>query len=203
MSYFKNNVHPNAARLLPAAVARLRLFAPRYHADIIPLHGKRLLPSDMCPDHVIKVTEELEVFELLTSEICAKILAQVDNTTGITGSNQNHSVTHTDDSGEWSFSVYAKVLSNKKWLSLDSLGFSLFKDGQVFLPVGAGMLSRIVTSLEDDLRNRGVLVVSVENIITEAGACAAKKAGFRLWTNSVRQWGKWGDYVIQYQLPAE
>ena len=195
MSYFElNNVHPNAARLLPAAVAQLRLFAPRYHADIIPLHGKRLL-SDVCPDHV-KVTEELEVFELLTSEICAKILAQVDNTAGLTGSRENHCVTRADNNAEWSLSLYVKVLSEKKWLSFDSLGFSLFKDGQVFLPVGAGMLSRIVTSLEDDLRNRGVLVVSVENIITEAGACAAKKAGFRLWANSDRQWG---DYIIQYQ----
>lgn len=195
MSYFElNNVHPNAARLLPAAVARIRLFAPRYHADIIPLHGKRLL-SDVCPDHV-KVTEELEVFELLTSEICAKILAQVDNTAGPTGSRENHCVTRADNNAEWSLSLYVKVLSEKKWLSFDSLGFSLFKDGQVFLPVGAGMLSRIVTSLEDDLRNRGVLVVSVENIITEAGACAAKKAGFRLWANSVRQWG---DYIIHYQ----
>ena len=195
MSYFElNNVHPNAARLLPAAVAQLRLFAPRYHADIIPLHGKRLL-SDVCPDHV-KVTEELEVFELLTSEICAKILAQVDNTAGLTGSRENHCVTRADNNAEWSLSLYVKVLSEKKWLSFDSLGFSLFKDGQVFLPVGAGMLSRIVTSLEDDLRNRGVLVVSAENIITEAGACAAKKAGFRLWANSVRQWG---DYIIQYQ----
>ena len=195
MSYFElNNVHPNAARLLPAAVAQLRLFAPRYHADIIPLHGKRLL-SDVCPDHIM-VTEELEVFELLTSEICTKILAQVDNTTGITGSNQNHRVTFADAGAEWGLSLYAKVLSEKKWLSFDSLGFSLFKDGQVFLPVGAGMLSRIVTSLEDDLRNRGVLVVSVENIITEAGACAAKKAGFRLWANSYSQWG---DYIIQYQ----
>ena len=195
MSYFELNVHPNAARLLPAAVAQLRLFAPRYHADIIPLHGKRLL-SDVCPDHVIKVTEELEVFELLTSEICAKILAQVDNTAGLTGSRENHCVTRADNNAEWSLSLYVKVLSEKKWLSFDSLGFSLFKDGQVFLPVGAGMLSRIVTSLEDDLRNRGVLVVSAENIITEAGACAAKKAGFRLWANSVRQWG---DYIIQYQ----
>ena len=196
MSYFElNNVHPNAARLLPAAVAQLRLFAPRYHADIIPLHGKRLL-SDVCPDHVIKVTEELEVFELLTSEICAKILAQVDNTAGPTGSRENHCVTRADNNAEWSLSLYVKVLSEKKWLSFDSLGFSLFKDGQVFLPVGAGMLSRIVTSLEDDLRNRGVLVVSAENIITEAGACAAKKAGFRLWANSDRQWG---DYIIQYQ----
>ena len=196
MSYFElNNVHPNAARLLPAAVAQLRLFAPRYHADIIPLHGKRLL-SDVCPDHVIKVTEELEVFELLTSEICAKILSQVDNTAGPTGSRENHCVTRADNNAEWSLSLYVKVLSEKKWLSFDSLGFSLFKDGQVFLPVGAGMLSRIVTSLEDDLRNRGVLVVSAENIITEAGACAAKKAGFRLWANSVRQWG---DYIIQYQ----
>jgi hypothetical protein len=195
MSYFDlNNVHPNAARLLPAAVAQLRLFAPRYHADIIPLHGKRLL-SDVCPDHV-KVTEELEVFELLTSEICAKILAQVDNTAGLTGSRENHCVTRADNNAEWSLSLYVKVLSEKKWLSFDSLGFSLFKDGQVFLPVGAGMLSRIVTSLEDDLRNRGVLVVSAENIITEAGACAAKKAGFRLWANSDRQWG---DYIIQYQ----
>jgi hypothetical protein len=195
MSYFDlNNVHPNAARLLPAAVAQLRLFAPRYHADIIPLHGKRLL-SDVCPDHV-KVTEELEVFELLTSEICAKILAQVDNTAGLTGSRENHCVTRADNNAEWSLSLYVKVLSEKKWLSFDSLGFSLFKDGQVFLPVGAGMLSRIVTSLEDDLRNRGVLVVSAENIITEAGACAAKKAGFRLWYNSARQWG---DYIIQYQ----
>ena len=194
MSYFELNVHPNAARLLPAAVAQLRLFAPRYHADIIPLHGKRLL-SDVCPDHV-KVTEELEVFELLTSEICAKILAQVDNTAGLTGSRENHCVTRADNNAEWSLSLYVKVLSEKKWLSFDSLGFSLFKDGQVFLPVGAGMLSRIVTSLEDDLRNRGVLVVSAENIITEAGACAAKKAGFRLWANSVRQWG---DYIIQYQ----
>ena len=195
MSYFElNNVHPNAARLLPAAVAQLRLFAPRYHADIIPLHGKRLL-SDVCPDHIM-VTEELEVFELLTSEICTKILAQVDNTTGITGSNQNHRVTFADAGAEWGLSLYAKVLSEKKWLSFDSLGFSLFKDGQVFLPVGAGMLSRIVTSLEDDLRNRGVLVVSVENIITDAGACAAKKAGFRLWANSYSQWG---DYIIQYQ----
>ena len=195
MSYFElNNVHPNAARLLPAAVARIRLFAPRYHADIIPLHGKRLL-SDVCPDHV-KVTEELEVFELLTSEICAKILAQVDNTAGPTGSRENHCVTRADNNAEWSLSLYVKVLSEKKWLSFDSLGFSLFKDGQVFLPVGAGMLSRIVTSLEDELRNRGVLVVSVENIITEAGACAAKKAGFRLWANSVRQWG---DYIIHYQ----
>ena len=197
MSYFElNNVHPNAARLLPAAVAQLRLFAPRYHADIIPLHGKRLLPADVCPDHVIKVTEELGVFELLTSEICAKILSQVDNTAGPTGSRENHYVTRADNNAEWSLSLYVKVLSEKKWLSFDSLGFSLFKDGQVFLPVGAGMLSRIVTSLEDDLRNRGVLVVSVENIITEAGACAAKKAGFRLWANSVRQWG---DYIIQYQ----
>ena len=196
MSYFElNNVHPNAARLLPAAVAQLRLFAPRYHADIIPLHGKRLL-SDVCPDHVIKVTEELEVFELLTSEICAKILAQVDNTAGPTGSRENHCVTRADNNAEWSLSLYVKVLSEKKWLSFDSLGFSLFKDGQVFLPVGAGMLSRIVTSLEDDLRNRGVLVVSAENIITEAGACAAKKAGFRLWANCDRQWG---DYIIQYQ----
>ena len=195
MSYFELNVHPNAARLLPAAVAQLRLFAPRYHADIIPLHGKRLL-SDVCPDHVIKVTEELEVFELLTSEICAKILAQVDNTAGLTGSRENHYVTRADNNAEWSLSLYVKVLSEKKWLSFDSLGFSLFKDGQVFLPVGAGMLSRIVTSLEDDLRNRGVLVVSAENIITEAGACAAKKAGFRLWANSDRQWG---DYIIQYQ----
>lgn len=195
MSYFELNVHPNAARLLPAAVAQLRLFAPRYHADIIPLHGKRLL-SDVCPDHVIKVTEELEVFEILTSEICAKILAQVDNTAGLTGSRENHCVTRADNNAEWSLSLYVKVLSEKKWLSFDSLGFSLFKDGQVFLPVGAGMLSRIVTSLEDDLRNRGVLVVSAENIITEAGACAAKKAGFRLWANSVRQWG---DYIIQYQ----
>ena len=195
MSYFEpNNVHPNAARLLPAAVARIRLFAPRYHADIIPLHGKRLL-SDVCPDHV-KVTEELEVYEILTSEICAKILAQVDNTAGPTGSRENHCVTRADNNAEWSLSLYVKVLSEKKWLSFDSLGFSLFKDGQVFLPVGAGMLSRIVTSLEDDLRNRGVLVVSVENIITEAGACAAKKAGFRLWANSVRQWG---DYIIHYQ----
>lgn len=194
MSYFELNVHPNAARLLPAAVARIRLFAPRYHADIIPLHGKRLL-SDVCPDHV-KVTEELEVFEILTSEICAKILAQVDNTAGLTGSRENHCVTRADNNAEWSLSLYVKVLSEKKWLSFDSLGFSLFKDGQVFLPVGAGMLSRIVTSLEDDLRNRGVLVVSAENIITEAGACAAKKAGFRLWANSVRQWG---DYIIQYQ----
>ena len=194
MSYFELNVHPNAARLLPAAVAQLRLFAPRYHADIIPLHGKRLL-SDVCPDHV-KVTEELEVFEILTSEICAKILAQVDNTAGLTGSRENHCVTRADNNAEWSLSLYVKVLSEKKWLSFDSLGFSLFKDGQVFLPVGAGMLSRIVTSLEDDLRNRGVLVVSAENIITEAGACAAKKAGFRLWANSVRQWG---DYIIQYQ----
>jgi hypothetical protein len=195
MSYFDlNNVHPNAARLLPAAVAQLRLFAPRYHADIIPLHGKRLL-SDVCPDHV-KVTEELEVFELLTSEICAKILAQVDNTAGLTGSRENHCVTRADNNAEWSLSLYVKVLSEKKWLSFDSLGFSLFKDGQVFLPVGAGMLSRIVTSLEDDLRNRGVLVVSAENIITEAGACAAEKAGFRLWDNSARQWG---DYIIQYQ----
>ena len=195
MSYFELNVYPNAARLLPAAVAQLRLFAPRYHADTIPLHGTRLLPSDVCPDHIM-VTEELEVFELLTSEICAKILSQVDNTTGITGSNQNHSVRHTDDSGEWALSLYAKVLSEKKWLSLDSLGFSIVQDENVLLPVGAGMLSRIVTSLEDDLRNRGVLVVSVENIITEAGACAAKKAGFRLWANSDRQWG---DYIIQYQ----
>ena len=195
MSYFElNNVHPNAARLLPAAVARIRLFAPRYHADTIPLHGKRLL-SDVCPDHV-KVTEELEVFELLTSEICAKILAQVDNTAGLTGSRENHCVTRADNNAEWSLSLYVKVLSEKKWLSFDSLGFSLFKDGQVFLPVGAGMLSRIVTSLEDDLRNRGVLVVSAENIITEAGACAAKKAGFRLWANSVCQWG---DYIIHYQ----
>ena len=195
MSYFElNNVHPNAARLLPAAVARIRLFAPRYHADIIPLHGKRLL-SDVCPDHV-KVTEELEVYEILTSEICAKILAQVDNTAGLTGSRENHCVTRADNNAEWSLSLYVKVLSEKKWLSFDSLGFSLFKDGQVFLPVGAGMLSRIVTSLEDDLRNRGVLVVSAENIITEAGACAAKKAGFRLWANSVRQWG---DYIIHYQ----
>ena len=195
MSYFElNNVQPNAARLLPAAVARIRLFAPRYHADIIPLHGKRLL-SDVCPDHV-KVTEELEVFELLTSEICAKILAQVDNTAGPTGSRENHCVTRADNNAEWSLSLYVKVLSEKKWLSFDSLGFSLFKDGQVFLPVGAGMLSRIVTSLEDDLRNRGVLVVSAENIITEAGACAAKIAGFRLWANSVRQWG---DYIIHYQ----
>ena len=195
MSYFElNNVHPNAARLLPAAVARIRLFAPRYHADIIPLHGKRLL-SDVCPDHV-KVTEELEVYEILTSEICAKILAQVDNTAGPTGSRENHCVTRADNNAEWSLSLYVKVLSEKKWLSFDSLGFSLFKDGQVFLPVGAGMLSRIVTSLEDELRNRGVLVVSVENIITEAGACAAKKAGFRLWANSVRQWG---DYIIHYQ----
>ena len=195
MSYFElNNVHPNAARLLPAAVARIRLFAPRYHADIIPLHGKRLL-SDVCPDHV-KVTEELEVYEILTSEICAKILAQVDNTAGPTGSRENHCVTRADNNAEWSLSLYVKVLSEKKWLSFDSLGFSLFKDGQVFLPVGAGMLSRIVTSLEDDLRNRGVLVVSVENIITEAGACAAKKAGFRLWANSVRQLG---DYIIHYQ----
>ena len=195
MSYFElNNVHPNAARLLPAAVARIRLFAPRYHADIIPLHGKRLL-SDVCPDHV-KVTEELEVYEILTSEICAKILAQVDNTAGPTGSRENHCVTRADNNAEWSLSLYVKVLSEKKWLSFDSLGFSLFKDGQVFLPVGAGMLSRIVTSLEDDLRNRGVLVVSAENIITEAGACAAKKAGFRLWANSVRQWG---DYIIHYQ----
>jgi hypothetical protein len=199
MSYFDlNNVHPNAARLLPAAVAQLRLFAPRYHADIIPLHGKRLL-SDVCPDHV-KVTEELEVFELLTSEICAKILAQVDNTAGLTGSRENHCVTRADNNAEWSLSLYVKVLSEKKWLSFDSLGFSLFKDGQVFLPVGAGMLSRIVTSLEDDLRNRGVLVVSAENIITEAGACAAKKAGFRLWANSDRQWG---DYIIQYQGPTK
>lgn len=195
MSYFElNNVHPNAARLLPAAVARIRLFAPRYHEDIIPLHGKRLL-SDVCPDHV-KVTEELEVYEILTSEICAKILAQVDNTAGPTGSRENHCVTRADNNAEWSLSLYVKVLSEKKWLSFDSLGFSLFKDGQVFLPVGAGMLSRIVTSLEDDLRNRGVLVVSAENIITEAGACAAKKAGFRLWANSVRQWG---DYIIHYQ----
>ena len=194
MSYFELNVHPNAARLLPAAVAQLRLFAPRYHADIIPLHGKRLL-SDVCPDHIM-VTEELEVFELLTSEICAKILAQVDNTAGLTGSRENHCVTRADNNAEWSLSLYVKVLSEKKWLSFDSLGFSLFKDGQVFLPVGAGMLSRIVTSLEDDLRNRGVLVVSVENIITEAGACAAKKAGFRLWANSDRQWG---DYIIHYQ----
>ena len=201
MSYFElNNVHPNAARLLPAAVAQLRLFAPRYNADIIPLHGERLLgerllPADVCPDHVM-VTEELGVFELLTSEICAKILAQVDNTAGPTGSRENHCVTRADNNAEWSLSLYVKVLSEKKWLSFDSLGFSLFKDGQVFLPVGAGMLSRIVTSLEDDLRNRGVLVVSVENIITEAGACAAKKAGFRLWFNSARQWG---DYIIQYQ----
>lgn len=198
MSYFENNVYPNAARLLPAAVAQLRLFAPRYHADIIPLHGKRLLPSDLCPDHIM-VTEELEVFEILTSEICAKILAQVDNTAGLFGSRENHCVTRADNNAEWSLSLYVKVLSEKKWLSFDSLGFSLFKDGQVFLPVGAGMLSRIVTSLEDDLRNRGVLVVSVENIITEAGACAAKKAGFRLWANSDRQWGQWGDYIIQYQ----
>ena len=199
MSYFElNNVHPNAARLLPAAVAQLRLFAPRYHADIIPLHGKRLL-SDVCPDHV-KVTEELEVFELLTSEICAKILAQVDNTAGLTGSRENHCVTRADNNAEWSLSLYVKVLSEKKWLSFDSLSFSLFKDGQVFLPVGAGMLSRIVTSLEDDLRNRGVLVVSAENIITEAGACAAKKAGFRLWAKSVRQWG---DYIIPNDQPNE
>ena len=198
MSYFElNNVHPNAARLLPAAVAQLRLFAPRYHADIIPLHGKRLLPADVCPDHVM-VTEELGVFELLTSEICAKILSQVDSTAGLTGSRAIHSAKIFDNRNgtEWEISSYVRVLSKKKWLSFDSLGFSLFKDGQVFLPVGAGMLSRIVTSLEDDLRNRGVLVVSVENIITEAGACAAKKAGFRLWANSVRQWG---DYIIQYQ----
>ena len=196
MSYFElNNVHPNAARLLPAAVARIRLFAPRYHADIIPLHGTRLLPADVCPDHIM-VTEELGVFEILTSEICTKILAQVDNTAGPTGSRENHCVTRTDNNAEWSLSLYVKVLSEKKWLSFDSLGFSLFKDGQVFLPVGAGMLSRIVTSLEDDLRNRGVLVVSTENIITEAGACAAKKAGFRLWANSYSQWG---DYIIQYQ----
>ena len=195
MSYFENNVYPNAARLLPAAVAQLRLFAPRYHADTIPLHGTRLLPADVCPDHIM-VTEELEVFELLTSEICAKILEQVDNTAGLTGSRENHCVTREDNNAEWSLSLYVKVLSEKKWLSFDSLGFSIFKDGQVFLPVGAGMLSRIVTSLEDDLRNRGVLVVSVENIITEAGACAAEKAGFRLWANSDRQWG---DYIIQYQ----
>jgi hypothetical protein len=142
------------------------------------------------------VTEELEVFEILTSEICTKILSQVDNTAGLTGSRENHCVTRADNNAEWSLSLYVKVLSEKKWLSFDSLGFSLFKDGQVFLPVGAGMLSRIVTSLEDDLRNRGVLVVSTENIITEAGACAAKKAGFRLWANSDRQWG---DYIIQYQ----
>ena len=196
MSYFEpNNVHPNAARLLPAAVAQLRLFAPRYHADIIPLHGKRLL-SDVCPDHIM-VTEELEVFEILTSEICAKILSQVDSTAGLMGSRENHSVTHTDDSGEWKLSLYAKVLSEKKWLSLDSISLILFKDGNVLLPVGACMLSRIMASLENDLRDRGVLVVSVENIITEAGACAAKKAGFRLWANSVRQ--QWGDYIIQYQ----
>ena len=194
MSYFYfTQVHPNAALLLPAAVARLRMFAPRYHAEITPLAGKRLLPSDMCPDHV-KVTEELVVFERLTSEICARILSQVDNTTGITGSNQNHSVTHTDDSGEWGLSLYAKVLSEKKWLSLDSISLSLFKDGNVLLPVGACMLSRIMASLENGLRDRGVLVVSVENIITEAGACAAKKAGFRLWANSDRHWG---DYIIQ------
>lgn len=194
MSYFDlTQVHPNAERFLPAAVARLRMFAPRYHAEITPLAGKRLLPSDMCPDHV-KVTEELVVFERLTSEICAEILSQVDNTTGITGSNQNHSVRHTDDSGEWGLSLYAKVLSEKKWLSLDSLGFSLVQDGNVLLPVGACMLSRIMASLENGLRDRGVLVVSVENIITEAGACAAKKAGFRLWANSDRHWG---DYIIQ------
>ena len=195
MSYFDlNNVHPNAARLLPAAVAQLRLFAPRYHADIIPLHGKRLL-SDVCPDHVM-VTGELEVCEILASEICTQVLSRGDNTAGPTGGRENHCVTRADNNAEWSLSLYVKVLSEKKWLSFDSLGFSLFKDGQVFLPVGAGMLSRIVTSLEDDLRNRGVLVVSAENIITEAGACAAKKAGFRLWANSDRQWG---DYIIQYQ----
>ena len=56
------------------------------------------------------------------------------------------------------------------------------------------MLSRIMASLENGLRDRGVLVVSVENIITEGGACAAKKAGFRLWANSDRQWA---DYIIQ------
>ena len=193
MSYFELNVYPNAARLLPAAVAQLRLFAPRYHADTIPLHGTRLLPADVCPDHIM-VTEELEVFELLTSEICAKILSQVDNTTGITGSNQNHSVRHTDDSGEWALSLYAKVLSEKKWLSLDSLGFSLVQDENVLLPVGACMLSRIMASLENGLRDRGVLVVSVENIITDAGASAAKKAGFRVWENGERQWA---DYIIQ------
>lgn len=193
MSYFDlTQVHPNAALLLPAAVARLRMFAPRYHAEIIPLAGKRLLPSDMCPDHV-KVTEELVVFERLTSEICAKILAQVDKTAGLVGSRENHSVTFADAGAEWGLSLYAKVLSEKKWLSLDSLGFSLVQDGNVLLPVGACMLNRIMASLENDLRDRGVLVVSVENIITEAGACAAKKAGFRIWANSERHWG---DYII-------
>lgn len=126
MSYFElNNVHPNAARLLPAAVAQLRLFAPRYHADIIPLHGKRLLPADVCQDHIM-VTGELEVFEILTSEISAKILSQVDNTAGLTGSRENHCVTRADNNAEWSLSLYVKVLSEKKWLSFDG-GFLAFQ----------------------------------------------------------------------------
>ena len=196
MSYFElSRVHPNAERFLPAAVARLQMFAPRYHAEITPLVEKRLLPSDVCLDHVM-VTEELGVFELLTSEICTKILRQVDNTSGLIGSRENHSVTLTDngaDGADWTISLYVKVLSEKRWLSLDSIGFSLVKDGQVLLPVGACMLSRIMASLENDLRDRGVLVVSVENIITEAGARAAKKAGFRIWANSECHWG---DYII-------
>lgn len=195
MTYFEvDRVHPEAERFLPPAVARLRMFAPRYYAGVVPVCGNRLTPAATTSDiSVLKVTENLPVFELLSDQVCAKILSQVDNTTGITGSNQNHSVTHTDDSGEWSFSVYAKVLSNKKWLSLDSISLSLFKDGKVLLPVGACMLNRIMASLENDLRDRGVLVVSVENIITEAGACAAKKAGFRIWANSESHWG---DYII-------
>ena len=117
MSYIELNVYPNAARLLPAAVAQLRLFAPRYHADIIPLHGTRLLPADLCPDHIM-VTEELEVFELLTSEICAKILAQVDSTAGLMGSRAIHSAKIFDNRNgtEWEISSYVRVLSEKKWL---------------------------------------------------------------------------------------
>ena len=175
----------NVAHLLTGKPACISLLAPRYRKA-------ELLGSDFSAPDLWQIDDEpsTTITEKQAGQLASRMARAMVKV--VQRDYRFNSTVYTDDK-KFYFSMYAKPIAHRHWLSLDSISaYSI--DGAIVR--GAGLFRRTMEEFKQLAVEHGlpVTIVTVENIHSAAMLHAARNAGFRLLHNEYHS--TWADLAL-------
>ena len=175
----------NVAHLLIGKPACISLLAPRYRKA-------ELLGSDFSTLNLWRLDDEpsTTITEKQAGQLASRMARAMVK--AVKQDYPYNSNVYTDDK-KFYFSMYAKPIAHRHWLSLDSISaYSI--DGAIVR--GAGLFRRTMEEFKRLVAEHGlpVTIVTVENIHSAAMLHAARHAGCRLLHNEYHS--TWADLAL-------
>ena len=175
----------NVAHLLTGKPACIGLLAPRYRKA-------ELLGSDFSTLNLWRLDDEpsTTITEKQAAQLASRMARAMVKV--VKQDYPFNSTVYTDDK-KFYFSMYAKPIAHRHWLSLDSISvYSI--DGDIVR--GAGLFRRTMEEFKQLAVEHGlpVTIVTVENIHSAAMLHAARNSGFRLLHNEYHS--TWADLAL-------